>query len=86
MHEGKLFTLYNVPSCKRKELVVRYLQQRRDQTEKQKRKIRQSKSNHLWQKWNDLKTEISKMQDPIKTVRSNLCRLIKESKMIFIQL
>ena len=47
-----------------------------------KRSNSKEKSNHLWQKWKDSKTEISKARPP-KTVRSNLCRLIKESKKDF---
>ena len=38
MHEQKLFILYNIPGCKTKNNVLQYVQQRRDQTAKEKPK------------------------------------------------
>ena len=39
MHEKKLFTLYNIASCENKKTVLSYVQQRRDQTAKEKNQI-----------------------------------------------
>ena len=70
LHETKLFTLYNIPSWKEKKDVLQYVQQRRDQTAKEKPKIKSFVTEMKWQK------------EKSKAEKSNLCQThtIKESK------